>query len=65
MKECYERECVSRKFDQTGPKERNATNFKVKLLCRDDSSLVVQIVDDQDNGSEDMYDTIQETKILL
>lgn len=61
LKECYEGECVSRKFTEPGPQERNATKFKVKLLCRDDSSLVVQIVDDHDAGIEDNYDTTYDT----
>lgn len=63
LKECYERECENRKFNETGPKERNATNFKIKLLCRDDSSLIVKIVDDQDNADDDdMYDDTHTTQ---
>lgn len=49
MHDCYERECVPRKFTGTGPQKREETNFKIKLICRDDSSLFVKIVNDHDN----------------
>lgn len=56
MKECYERVCETGKFNESEPKRRNAANFKIKLLCRDDTSLVVKIVDEHDTDVDLRYD---------
>lgn len=58
LKECYERVCETRKFNgteyRTEPTRRsNGTNFKIKLLCRDDTSLVIEIVDNDDTFDDD------------
>lgn len=55
LKECYERVCANRNINESEPKRRNAANFKVELLCRDDTTLVVKIVDDHDKDL-DLYD---------
>lgn len=46
--------CETRKINDSEPKRRNAANFKIELLCRDDTSLVVKIVDDHDTDV-DLY----------
>ncbi|KAG4071503.1 hypothetical protein HA402_011657 [Bradysia odoriphaga] len=43
--ECYEQICQTRKFNETEPERINAADFKINLRCRDDTSLVIEIVD--------------------
>lgn len=47
--------CETRKFNDTEPERRNDANFKIKLLCRDDTSLVVEIVDTEENLYDSAY----------
>lgn len=55
LTECYERVCDTPKFNQTEPKPRKDATYKITLLCRSDTFLVIEIVDTHDKDVDDTY----------
>ncbi|KAJ6600715.1 hypothetical protein Bhyg_15897, partial [Pseudolycoriella hygida] len=51
LKDCYEQMCQNNKFNESDPTRRNASNYRIKLHCRDDTSLVVRIIGENETES--------------
>ncbi|KAJ6642246.1 Tyrosine-protein kinase receptor torso [Pseudolycoriella hygida] len=43
--------CQNNKFNESDPTRRNASNYRIKLHCRDDTSLVVRIIGENETES--------------
>lgn len=66
LSECFEGVCETHEFNKTVPHQTIAPNFRINLLCRDETFFVIEMIDEiGDYGNSSRYSKYKSRKEQL